>query len=82
MSKNPPSPPLPNAPLSAVTNNTVAFLLLPPPSPVSPALHQHAGATNLFWDGSEKCLSDLASIGYSPAKKKGERRTRGAGISP
>ena len=49
-----------------------------------PALHQHARATNIFWDGSdsEKHLSDLASAGYSPAKKKGERHTRGVGISP
>ena len=38
--------------------------------------------TNLFQECSEKRSSDLASTGYSPAKKKGGRRIRGTGISP
>jgi hypothetical protein len=82
MSQNHPSPRLPNAPLSDVTNDAVAFALLPPPSPLSPASPQRSGATNLFQECSEKRASDLASTGYSPAKKKGGRRIRGAGISP
>ena len=79
MSTNPPSPPLPNAPSSDVTNDAIAFALLPPPSTVSPALPQCAGATNLF---QEKRPSDLASMGYSPAKKKGGRHLHCTGISP
>ena len=68
--------------VSDVTNNAVAFALLPPPSPLSPASPQRSGATNLFQECSEKRASDLASTGYSPVKKKGGRRIRGAGISP
>ena len=49
---------------------------------MSPTLHQRTGAANPFWDGSEKRPSNLASTGYSPAKKKGGCRTRGAKISP
>jgi len=82
MSRNHPSPRSPNAPSSDVTNNAVAFALLPPPSTLSPASPQRAGVTNLFQECSKKRSSDLASTGYSPAKKKGGRRIRGAGISP
>ena len=46
---------------------------------MSPALPQCAGATNLF---QEKRPSDLASMGYSPAKKKGGRHLHCTGISP
>ena len=72
MSRNHPSPHSPNAPLSDVTNNAVAFALLPPPSPLSPASPQC----------SKKRASDLTSTGYSPAKKKGGRRLRGTSVSP
>jgi hypothetical protein len=82
MSQNHPSPRSPNAPLSDVTNNAVVFALVPPPSPLSPASPQRSGATNLFQECSEKQASDLALTGYSPAKKKGGRCIRGAGISP
>ena len=82
MSRNHTSPRSPNAPSSDVTNDAVASALLPPPSTLSPASPQRAGATNLFQGCSEKRSSDLASTGYSPAKKKGGRRIRGAGISP
>ena len=82
MSRNHPSPRSPNAPSSDVTIDAVAFALLPPPSPLSPASPQRSGATNLFQECSEKQASDIASTGYSPAKKKGGRRIRGAGISP
>ena len=54
MSRNHPSPPSPNAPSSDVTNDAVAFALLPPPSPLSPASPQRSGATNLFQECSEK----------------------------
>ena len=60
----------------------VALSLLTPPSPLSPALPHCSGVVNLFRDGVEKRLSDLPSTGYSPAKKKGGCRPRGAGISP
>jgi hypothetical protein len=82
MSRNHPSPRSPNAPSSVVTNDAVAFALLPPPSPLSPVLPQRSGATNLFQECSEKRASDLTSTGYSPAKKKGGRFIRVAGISP
>ena len=82
MSRNHPSPRSPNAPSSDVTNDAIAFALLPPPSPLSPTSPQRSGATNLFQECSEKRASDLASTGYSPVKKKGGRRIRGAGISP
>jgi hypothetical protein len=82
MSRSHPSPRSPNAPSSDVTNDAVAFALLPPPSTLSPASPQRAGATNLFQECSKKQSSDLASTGYSPAKKKGGRRIRGTGISP
>ena len=82
MSPSHPSPRSSNAPLSDVTNNAIAFALFPPPSKLSPASPQRAGATNLFQECSEKRSSDLASTGYSPAKKKGGRRIRGTGISP
>jgi hypothetical protein len=82
MSQNHPLPRSPNAPSSDVTNDAVAFALLPPPSPLSPASPQCSSATNLFQECSKKRASDLASTGYSPAKKKGGRRIRGAGISP
>jgi hypothetical protein len=77
-----PPPPLPSAPSAAVTNSKVALALIAPPSPVSPAPHGRAGGTNLFRDGVKKRHSDLPSTGYSPAKKKGGRRTCNAGISP
>ncbi len=77
-----PLPPSPDAPSAAITNNEMALALLAPPSPASPALPRCAGATNLFRDGAKKRHSELPSTGYLPAKKKGGRRTRGAGISP
>ena len=46
---------------------------------MSPALPQRPSATNLF---QEKRPSDLASTGYSPAKKKGGHHLRCAEISP
>ena len=79
MSEITPSLPSPDAPSFDVTNNAVAFALLPPPSPVSPASPQCAGATNLF---QEKRPSNLTSTGYSPVKKKGGWRLRCTGISP
>ena len=82
MSRNHTSPRSPNAPSSDVTNDAVASALLPPPTTLSPASPQRAGATNLFQGCSEKRSSDLALTGYSPAKKKGGRRIRGMGISP
>ncbi len=62
-----PSPPSPNAPSAAVTNNKVALTLVAPPSPASPALPWRAKATNLFQDGAKKHHSDLPSTSYSPA---------------
>jgi hypothetical protein len=91
MSQDATPPLLPNAPSAAVTNNKVELALLAPPSPVSPALHQHARVTNLFQDGAKKHHSNLPLTGYSPAKKKGVRvahgvggwrHTRSDGISP
>jgi hypothetical protein len=82
MSRSHPSPRSPNAPSSDVTNDEIAFVLLPPPSTLSPASPQRAGATNLFQECSEKRSLDLALTGYSPAKKKGGRRIRSTGISP
>ena len=83
MSTNPPSLPSPYAPLSDVTNDAVAFAL-PPPPPFSgvPRVAPTCRRNKSLWDGSEKRPSNLALVGYSPAKKKGGRRTRGAGISP
>ncbi len=77
-----PPPPSPYAPSAAVTNSEVALALIAPPSPASPAPHGRAGGTNLFRDGVKKRHSNLSSTGYSPAKKKGGRRTRDTGISP
>ncbi len=86
MTKDASSPPLPDAASTAVTNNKVSLALFAPPSPVSPALHWHAGVRNLFPDGAKtdtnKRVSNLPSTGYSPAKKKGSCRTHGAGMSP
>jgi hypothetical protein len=86
MTKDTPLPPLPDAPFAAITNNKMAFTLLGPPSPTSPALHQCAGMANLFRDSSNtdtnKRVSDLSSMGYSSAKKKGGSCTHGTDISP
>ena len=82
MSQPPPPLPLPDAPPPAVTNTVVVLSLLAPPSPLSPASPRRAGAANRFRDAFEKLLLDLALTGYSPVKKKGDRRTRGASISP
>lgn len=82
MTTNPPPPRSPHAPPAAVTNCEVALARLPPPSAASPASPRRAGAANLFQDCSEKRASDLASTGYSPAKKKGGRRLRGTSVSP
>ncbi len=82
MLKDTPSPPLPDAPSAAITNNKVALAVLPPPSPSSPALDLCACMSNLFQDAQENRLSDLPLTGYSPAKKEGWRRMRSAGISP
>jgi hypothetical protein len=48
MTKDTLSPPSPNAPSAAITNNKVALTLLSLPSPTSSALHQRAGVANLF----------------------------------
>ena len=77
---NPPLLP-PNAPPPAATNAAVKLSLLTPSSPSSPASPRRAEAGNLFHDASEKQLLDLVSMGYSLAKKKGGRHTRGALIS-
>jgi hypothetical protein len=82
MSRDVPLLPLLFAPSAAVTNYKVALAVLPPPSAVSPASDWPAGASNLFCNSQEKCLSNLPLMGHSPAKKKGWRRTRLAGISP
>ena len=82
MSRNTPLPPSPDAPPPATTNAAVALFLLAPPSPLSSASPQNAGAGNLFCGAFEKQVSDLVSMGYSPAKTKGVRRTRGTSISP
>ena len=82
MTTNSPPPRSPHAPPAAITNCEVALARLPPPSAASPASPRRAGAANLFQDCSEKRASDLASTGYSPAKKKGGRRLRGTSVSP
>ncbi len=78
------SPPLPDAPSAADTNNEISRALVTSPSPVSPRLHQSAGARNLFQDGTKtgdtsKRAGELPSMGYSPAKKKGGPIVHGAG---
>ncbi len=82
MSGKTPPPPSPNAPPPAATNAAVALSQLAPLCPSSPASPRRAGAGNLFRDASEKQVLDLVSTGYSPAKKKVGRRTRGALSSP
>jgi hypothetical protein len=49
---------------------------------VSPALHRLIRRRNLFRNCAAKCLTDLPSTGYSPAKKKEVSCTHGIGISP
>ena len=82
MSGKTPPPPSPDAPPPAAKIGAVALSLLAPPSPSSPASPRRAGAGNLFCDASEKQVSDLVSMGYSPAKRRVGRRTRGASSSP
>jgi hypothetical protein len=82
MSQNHPPPRLPDAPPATVTNCKVALALLPPPSLTSPASPRHVVAANIFQDCSKKQASDLASTGYSPAKKKGGHCLCGASVSP
>ena len=82
MSGKTPPPPSPDAPPPAATNVAVALSLLAPPSPSSPTSPRRTGAGNLFCDASEKQVSDLVSMGYSPAKRRVGRRTRGASSSP
>jgi hypothetical protein len=61
MPNHTPSPPIPNAPSTALTNNKVVLALLAPPSPASPALHQCAGVMNLFCDGTKTDTNKMAS---------------------
>jgi hypothetical protein len=82
MSQNHPPPRSPDAPTAAVTNCEVALALFPPPSSTSPASPRRIVTANIFKDCFEKRASDLATTGYSPAKKKGGRRLRGTSVSP
>jgi hypothetical protein len=82
MSQNHPWPRSPDVPPAAVTNCEVTLALLPPPSSTSPALPRRVVVANIFQDCSEKQALDLALTGYSPTKKKGGRRLRGASVSP